>query len=406
MSSPPNGWVNHALREIADLVGGGTPSRSEPAYFGGGIPWVTPTDLPPIGTVTTLGPVAESITNEGLARSSAKLVPAGSVLYSSRASIGKIAVADRPCSTNQGFANFVPRDGRVDSWFLAYLLCRYTPEITGLAGTTTFKEVSKKKLGDLRVPVPPAISEQRRIVARIDELMERVDEVRDLRAANLATSGALLPALLKEQFAGINGTWPSETIGAITAESRYGTSEKCSPDNGGTPVLRIPNVADRRCNLENLKYLPHEVSPDDRLSLAEGDILVVRTNGSPDLVGRCAVVPRLDRVFGYASYLIRLRLDAARARPRYVAYFLSSTFGRDQISKLRRTSAGQFNINGKAIASIKLPLPPLPVQDELIDRMDRIDASVRDTRARLAAQADRDSLLPAAILRKAFAGEL
>src|SRR5712691_6891879 len=86
-----------ALEEIARIEGGGTPSRNNDSFFGGDIPWVTPTDLPPIGRVTTLGPVAGSITAAGLANSSAKLIPEGSVLFSSRASIGKIAVTDRKC---------------------------------------------------------------------------------------------------------------------------------------------------------------------------------------------------------------------------------------------------------------------------------------------------------------------
>ena len=88
------------LEDVAVLVGGGTPSRSMTEYFGGKVPWVTPSDLPPLGAVRLLGPVAEHITEAGLRNSSATLVPPGTVLFSSRASIGKIAVADRECSTN------------------------------------------------------------------------------------------------------------------------------------------------------------------------------------------------------------------------------------------------------------------------------------------------------------------
>ena len=105
----PANWTMTKLADVATIQGGGTPSRSEPSYFGGNLPWVTPTDLEPIGKIVPLGDVAETLTSAGLQNSSAKLIPAGSVLFSSRASIGKIAVTDRECATNQGFINLTPK---------------------------------------------------------------------------------------------------------------------------------------------------------------------------------------------------------------------------------------------------------------------------------------------------------
>ena len=124
----PVNWTTSKLADIATILGGGTPSRAEPSYFGGDLPWVTPTDLAPIGKIVALGDVAESLTRTGLQNSSAKLIPAESVLFSSRASIGKIAVTDRVCATNQGFINLTPKKDIVCPWFLAYLLGRYTSD--------------------------------------------------------------------------------------------------------------------------------------------------------------------------------------------------------------------------------------------------------------------------------------
>src|SRR5437667_2939537 len=97
------------LSDVSVLVGGGTPPRANGDFFGSDIDWVTPSDLAPIGEVRILGPVAERLSHQGLANSSAKELPPGTVLFSSRASIGKIAIADRVCCTNQGFVNFIPR---------------------------------------------------------------------------------------------------------------------------------------------------------------------------------------------------------------------------------------------------------------------------------------------------------
>ena len=161
-----NKWKEFRLDEIALVQDGGTPRRSEVAYFGGSIPWVTPTDLPAIGLVTELNGTKETITDAGLANSSAKLIEPGSVLFSSRTRVGKIAVTNVPCATNQGFANFTPHRDVVDLWFLAYLLCCYTPEIITLAGKTTFLEVPRKRLKAFKVALPP-LAEQRGIIEMV-----------------------------------------------------------------------------------------------------------------------------------------------------------------------------------------------------------------------------------------------
>ena len=189
------------LEDVAALVGGGTPSRAKSEYFGGDVPWVTPTDLPPIGTVRLLGPVSENLTEAGLKNSSAKLVPPGSVLFSTRASIGKIAVTDRKCATNQGFCNFVPKHGVLDPWYLAYYLSSETDNITALAGKTTFKEISRKKLRSFSIPVP-SLAEQRRIVGHVRECVDRVDEIRTLLVQTSSEADLLMRTTLARAFTG------------------------------------------------------------------------------------------------------------------------------------------------------------------------------------------------------------
>ncbi|MGH3090658.1 MAG: restriction endonuclease subunit S, partial [Rubrobacteraceae bacterium] len=129
------------LDRAAEIRGGATPRRDNPDYWGGDVPWLTPTDLPPVGAgVIEVGATAEAITEDGLASCSASLLPPGTVLFSSRATIGKIGIAVVPLATNQGFANLIPRLG-VESRYLAWCLHFHADRIAGLAGTTTFKEV-------------------------------------------------------------------------------------------------------------------------------------------------------------------------------------------------------------------------------------------------------------------------
>lgn len=188
-------WVTPQLRDIADIVGGSTPRRNREEFWGGDILWLTPTDLPAPGSgVVDVSETASRITQEGLDSCSASLLPEGTVLFSSRATIGKVGIAAKPLATNQGFANFLPKKG-VDSRYLAYTLMFHRDQIAGLAGSTTFKEVSKSALKPFRIPLPPP-SEQRRIV----EILDQADALRKKRAEADKIADRILPALFYKMF--------------------------------------------------------------------------------------------------------------------------------------------------------------------------------------------------------------
>lgn len=146
----PAGWVWTTLGEVAELIGGGTPKRANPEYFTGDIVWLTPTEIPKVG-VTVVRDSKERITDEGLRRSSARIIPSGSVLMTSRASIGYVAVAGTDLTTNQGFASFIPADG-IFNFYLAYWLRANTELLLQHATGTTFKEITKSKLRPLEFP--------------------------------------------------------------------------------------------------------------------------------------------------------------------------------------------------------------------------------------------------------------
>src|SRR5438270_13348556 len=140
----PDGWKAESLGDIATVVGGGTPSRDQSRFWTDGrIPWATPTDLT-ANQSKHINETAEYITETGLASSAASLLPPGTVLYTSRATIGAKAIATVPIATNQGFASFVPRC--VESDYLYYLLDLLTPIIKRLGAGTTFDEVSKRDI--------------------------------------------------------------------------------------------------------------------------------------------------------------------------------------------------------------------------------------------------------------------
>ena len=220
-------WPMVELGNVAELRGGATPRRDNAAYWGGDIPWVTPTDLPaPRAGIADVDDTADSITDAGLASCPVRILPPSTVMFSSRASIGKIGIAAVPLTTNQGFINLIPRHG-MESRYLAWCLHFHADRIADLAGSTTFKEVSKSALKRFRIPLPP-LSEQRRIV----KILDQADRLRRLRAEAGAKANRILPAIFITMF-GTPATnpmeWPISQIGDV-----------CNIVSGATPKTNRP----------------------------------------------------------------------------------------------------------------------------------------------------------------------
>ncbi len=173
----PVSWRWVRLRDVGKIVGGGTPRSDNPTYFAEeGIPWLTPADLNGFKHKRILRG-RRCITDAGLKESSARLLPAGSVLFSSRAPIGYVAIAGVDLATNQGFKSCVPFIGETNE-FLYYYLLSVAARIDREASGTTFREVSGKIISQVPVPLPP-LAEQKRIVAKVDELMALCDRLEE-----------------------------------------------------------------------------------------------------------------------------------------------------------------------------------------------------------------------------------
>ena len=187
-------WVR--LDRVGSIIGGGTPSVGDSANFadpGTGVPWLTPADLGRFSDLF-ISRGARDISETGLKSSSATLMPAGTVLFSSRAPIGYVAISANPISTNQGFKSIVPYV--IDcSRFIALAMKAFAPEISAKAPGTTFKEVSGKIVAGVPFPLPP-LAEQHRIVTKVDELMALCDQLEAARNEREVTRNRLTAASL------------------------------------------------------------------------------------------------------------------------------------------------------------------------------------------------------------------
>lgn len=192
----PQSWRWVRLDSVGAIVGGGTPSANESVNFaepGQGIPWLTPADL---GRYSELyvSRGSRDLTEKGLQSSSATLMPGGTVLFTSRAPIGYLAIAANPLSTNQGFKSIVPYVPDC-SRFIALAMQCFAPEIDAKAPGTTFREVSGKIVAGVPFPLPP-LAEQHRIVAKVDELMALCDRLEAAQTERETTRTRLAAASL------------------------------------------------------------------------------------------------------------------------------------------------------------------------------------------------------------------
>ena len=194
----PKGWEWVRLGEIGAIVGGGTPKTNIKDYWeNGDIPWLTPADLNNLRS-KYIAKGRRNITKLGLEKSSARLMPKGTVLFSSRAPIGYTAIASNPLSTNQGFKSCIPYVMQMNEYIYYYLT--YSANIINdQASGTTFKEISGSAVAKILFPLPP-LNEQKRIVEKVDQLMTLCDELEKNIEQSKKDSELLMQSVLQEAF--------------------------------------------------------------------------------------------------------------------------------------------------------------------------------------------------------------
>lgn len=395
--SLPKGWKLSTLGEECEIIGGGTPKRNNPDYFSGDTPWATPTDVTALDGLY-ISTTKETVTPEGIASSSTKLLPEGTVLLTSRATIGFTAIAVVPICTNQGFANFICKNNLIPE-YLAYWLPTRKELMFREAGGTTFKEISKGALKKFEIPVPP-IEEQHHIV----DILKRADGIRRLRKQAQVTAHQLIPALFIDMFgdpATNPKSWPIGTIGDCISQAQYGTSKKAHEHCSGLPLIRMGNVlTNGDLDLQDLKYVELDEKDQTKYQLETGDILFNRTN-SKDLVGKTGIW-KGDFEAVAASYFIVARTDRNKILPTYLWIYMNTAFMKRRLFDTARGAIGQSNINAKELKAFSIPMPPIELQEIFETRLDGIRSIIGQQEA---AQSGSESSFQS-LLHRAFSGIL
>jgi len=263
-------------------------------------------------------------------------------------------------------------------------------------GTTGYAAVRPKNLLAATIPLPP-LDEQRRIVARIEELAAKIEEARGLRRQAVEEAEAFLKSASDAVFR-MRPEWTEERVGDLCNRPQYGYTASATTEPIGPKFLRITDIQDGKVNWDEVPYC--DCPEPEPYLLQENDLVFARTGattGKSFLIRNCP-----EAVF--ASYLIRLRVRRLVDVEYLYHYFQSPQYWM-QITDERK-GTGQPNVNGNKLANILVPVPPLEEQRRIVAYLDDLQASV-DALKRLQAetQAELDALLPS-VLDKAFKGEL
>jgi type I restriction enzyme S subunit len=395
------GWQESPIGDVFRVVNGGTPKTGVAAYWDGPHAWITPAEMGGLETPLLSGS-RRTLTDDGL-RVGAELVPEGSIILSTRAPIGHLVVNEVPMAFNQGCKGLVPSSG-VDTKFAYYFLLANVPLLESLGTGATFKELSGGKLKEVPFRFPE-LREQRRIVAILDEAFEGIATAKAHAEKNLRNARELFETLHQSVFANAGEGWIEQKLGDI-ASFRNGLNY--TKQSKGQTVLII-GVKDFQNHfwapIDDLDSVTLDGELSETDSLVEGDILSVRSNGNPALIGRCMLVGVLSGPVSHSGFTIRIRLHRSGALPQYVCQFLKSQEVRRKLVD-GGNGANIKSLNQGTLSAVVVPLPPVETQQKLIARIE----AMSDETNRLADVATRKlaalNELKQSFLHQAFSGAL
>lgn len=355
------------IGEICTVVSGTTPKSDKAEYWGGNLIWITPAELKEGNAV--IYDSVRHITKAAVKASALKPFPKGTVILSSRAPIGKVAIAGTKMYCNQGFKNLICSEA-IYNGYLYYYLKAKTAYLNSLGRGATFREISKQIVEEIKIPVP-SMQEQHRIA----DILFKIDALMGKRQQQAEKLDELVKARFVEMFGDpVRNTklFPQhelkEYIQFLTSGSR-GWAKFFSDD--GELFITIKNVKNGHINLSDVQHvMPPDNAEAKRTKVQAGDLLISIT---ADL-GRTGVVSdNLAQRGAYINqHLTCIRLKKDEVLPQYVSAFLESAAGKRQFSA-KNQSAVKAGLNFEAIKSLRLFMPPLELQREYIVFVNEVD---------------------------------
>lgn len=388
------GWEIKQLGEVCAIYNGGTPDTKIKQFWDGDNLWITPKDMGKLKSIY-VDNTERRITNEGLKNSSAKMLPVNSVILSSRAPIGHLAINMKPISTNQGCKGIVPSKN-IETSFLYYFLKNSVQLLNDLGSGTTFKEISGSKLAEVEIPLPP-LKEQQRIVSILDEAFSAIDQAKENLQKNLQNAKELFQSELNSVFSKKGDGWEIKSLGEV-CEFTQGIQRdvKLQSEIQKANQVRFLRIVDFTQGNEPPRYIDN---PSDRFILSSNDVSLVRYGASTGFVCRGlagALANNLFRVIPKSKKEITLDF--------LYNYLTSSIF--QNVIKGSMNGAAMPAISFGLIKDIPFPLISILEQQQIVHQLDTLSAETKKLATHYQQKLNSLEELKKSILQKAFSGKL
>jgi type I restriction enzyme S subunit len=369
----PEDWECVPIATVAQLESGHTPSKRVRAYWDGDIPWVSLHDSKALER-TEIHSTAKSITAAGLQHSSARLLPAGTVVFSRTATVGKASVIAKPMATSQDFANYICGPNLYNR-YLVHLFRSMKPVWQRLMAGSIHNTIYMPVFEALDIACPP-LHEQRSIAEAMDTIDALLDGLTRLIAKKRDLKQVAMQQLLtgRTRLPGFDSKWRDTTLGEI-GECVIGLTY--SPKNvveHGLLVLRSSNIQNSRLVFDDSVHVNLTV-PQHLLTRA-GDILVCVRNGSRSLIGKCALIDYSSEGISFGAFMSVYRTAHWR--------FVFHAFQSHAIQRQIRDNIGATinQITNKDMRALRIALPPEDEQTAIANVLSDMDAELAELEAR------------------------
>lgn len=358
------GWTYKKLGEVATIIGGSTPKSNIEEYWGGTHYWVTPADL---DGNKYQGATPRTITDLAVQKTNLQLLPIGTVLLSSRAPIGKVAITTAPMYCNQGFKNIVCSNLIINEFVYWYLFGK-VDYLNSLGRGATFKEISKRATEQIPIPVPP-LAEQERIVAELDLLSGIIEKKKEQLKAYDQLAQSIFYTMFGDPIDNPKG-WEVKKIGDVCEpKSQIKRASKCFAPNEQIRYIDISSINNSNNTITSMTpFLFSEAPSRAQQKVERGDILVslVRPN-----LKNVAIVKDTEKNCVASSGFCVLR-SKANVFSSFIFTIVTSDFFTEHL--IQRVSGANYPaVKEDDIKDFILPIPPLSLQQEFAEKVEAIE---------------------------------
>ena len=348
------------LGEVCTIVSGSTPKTSVTSYWDGNIKWITPAELNE-DTFYIMDSVRH-ITEEGKEKTGLSYLPTGTVILSSRAPIGKTAIAGCEMCCNQGFKNLICSDA-IYNEYLYFFLKSKTDYLNSLGRGATFKEISKSIVENIEIPLPE-VNQQKEIA----EKFKKLEQLISLRKQQLAKLDELVKARFVEMFGERSSIRPQK-LKEVTRRVKVGfvgTCEKYYTDNTGVPMLRTTNITSHGIDLKDLKYVTRTFHEKNLKSqVHKGDLLIARHGSNGQANVYCG-----DEAQCLNAIIIEP--DHNITNPIFLENLINSRSVKRQIEK-ELVGSTQHVLNTTTLANVEVKIPAIKEQQVFAAFVERVN---------------------------------